>query len=45
VVLLVMPAAYAMRHAAMYERLLLPVGSAAVAALASLWFVQRAFGL
>jgi len=45
VVLLVMPLAYAMRQAAMYERLVLPLGSAAVAALASVWLVQRAFGL
>ncbi len=44
-VLLIMPLAYAMRQAAIYERLVLPVGSAGVAALAGVWLVQRAFGL
>ncbi len=44
-VLLIMPVAYAVRHAAIYERLVLPVGSAGVAGLAGVWLVQRAFGV
>jgi hypothetical protein len=43
VVLAVMPLAYAMRREGLYRRALLPWGSAAIAALALVWFVQRAF--
>jgi len=43
-VLLIMPVAYALRRAALYERLVLPFGSAGVAALAGIWLIQRAFG-
>ena len=44
VVLLVMPAIYSVRRAALYQRAVLPMGSAAIALLASVWFLQRAFG-
>lgn len=44
VVVLTMPVAYAMRRATAYQRLVLPVGSAAVAVLASVWLIQRAVG-
>ena len=43
VVLAVMPLAYLMRGGALYRRAVLPWGSAAIAALAFVWFVQRAF--
>lgn len=43
VVLAVMPLAYALRRHELYQRALLPVGSAAIAMLALVWFVQRAF--
>jgi hypothetical protein len=43
VVLAVMPFIYALRNAALYRRALLPWGSAAIAALALVWFVERAF--
>jgi hypothetical protein len=43
VVLTVMPLAYAMRRGELYRRGVLPWGSAAIAGLALIWFVQRAF--
>jgi hypothetical protein len=43
VVLAVMPLAYALRKAALYRYAVLPWGSAAIAAVALVWFVQRAF--
>jgi hypothetical protein len=43
VVLAVMPLVYAMRSSLMYRRALLPWGSAAIASLALMWLVQRAF--
>jgi hypothetical protein len=43
VVLLVMPILYGIRTLRVYRRTLLPWGSAAIAVLASVWFVQRAF--
>jgi len=43
VVLAVMPVAYAMRGGGFYRRAVLPWGSAAIAGLALIWFVQRAF--
>lgn len=43
VVLAVMPLAYALRGARLYRRALLPWGSAVIAAVALVWFVQRAF--
>jgi hypothetical protein len=43
VVLAVMPIVYALRSAELYRRRLMPWGSAAIAALAAVWFVQRAF--
>jgi hypothetical protein len=43
VVLTVMPLAYAMRRGGLYRRAVLPWGSAAIAGLALIWFVQRAF--
>jgi hypothetical protein len=43
VVLAVMPVAYAVRTGTLYRRALMPWGSAAIAALALFWFVQRAF--
>jgi hypothetical protein len=42
VVLTVMPVAYLLRHAAVYRRAVMPWGSAAIAALALVWLVQRA---
>lgn len=44
VVLLVMPLAYRARGAPLYRGLVLPAGSAAVAALAAVWLAQRALG-
>ena len=43
VVLAVMPIAYAVRGANAYRRAVLPWGSAAIATLALVWFIQRAF--
>jgi HupE / UreJ protein len=43
VVCAVMPLAYALRRGVLYQRALLPWGSAAIAAVALVWFVQRAF--
>lgn len=43
VVLAVMPIVYALRSGAFYRRALMPWGSAAIAALAMVWLVQRAF--
>ncbi len=43
VVVLVMPLAYSARRAAIYRRALLPAGSMAIAAIALVWFIQRAF--
>jgi hypothetical protein len=43
VVLTVMPVAYAMRRGELYRSGVLPLGSAAIAGLALIWFVQRAF--
>ena len=43
VVLLVMPAVYCFRKELLYRRTVLPWGSAAIAALAVVWLVQRAF--
>ena len=43
VVLALVPVAYALRTASVYRRTVLPWGSAAIAALAFVWLVQRAF--
>lgn len=43
VVLALMPLAYLMRASLFYRRALLPWGSAAIASLALVWLVQRAF--
>jgi hypothetical protein len=43
VVLLVMPVVYAMRRGLAYRRAIMPWGSGAIAAVALVWFVQRAF--
>ena len=43
VVLAVMPLAYWLRTGVLYRRALLPWGSAAIAAVALVWLVQRAF--
>jgi hypothetical protein len=43
VVLAVMPVVYAVRSGNLYRRTLMPWGSAAIAAIALVWFVQRAF--
>ena len=43
VVLAVMPLAYAIRGRELYCRALLPWGSAVIAAIAFVWFVERAF--
>jgi hypothetical protein len=45
VVALVLPAIVLVRHLPVYRRVGLPVGSLAIAAVAGLWFVERAFGL
>jgi hydrogenase/urease accessory protein HupE len=42
VVMMVMPLVYGLRSAALYRRTLMPWGSAAIAALAFVWLVQRA---
>lgn len=42
VVLAVMPVAYLLRYTAFYRRGVMPWGSSAIAALALVWFVQRA---
>ena len=44
VVLLVMPLIYSVRRATLYQRAVLPLGSAAIALLATVWLMQRAFG-
>jgi hypothetical protein len=44
VVLAVMPLAYLLRSTALYRRGVMPWGSSAIAALALVWFVQRALG-
>jgi hypothetical protein len=44
VVLAVMPVAYLLRSTAFYRRGVMPWGSSAIAALALVWFVQRAVG-
>ncbi len=43
VVLTVMPVIYAVRSGMFYRRAFLPLGSAAIAAVALVWLVQRAF--
>jgi hypothetical protein len=43
VVLAVMPIVYGMRKGSLYRDKVLPLGSAAIAALALVWVVQRAF--
>jgi hypothetical protein len=43
VVLTVMPIVYGLRAAALYRRAIMPWGSAAIAAVALVWLVQRAF--
>jgi hypothetical protein len=43
VVLTVMPIVYALRAGAVYRRAIMPWGSAAIAAVALVWLVQRAF--
>jgi hypothetical protein len=43
VVLAVMPVVYWLRTGALYRRLVMPWGSAAIACLALVWLVQRAF--
>jgi hypothetical protein len=45
VVLLVMPVAYLIRCELLYRRVVLPIGSTAIALLASVWLVERAFVL
>ena len=42
-VLVFLPVAFALRHTTFYRRGALPLGSAAVATLATGWFVERAF--
>lgn len=44
VVAAVMPLAYALRGTRLYRSVILPCGSLAVAAIAAVWFWQRAFG-
>jgi hypothetical protein len=44
VVLAVMPLAYLLRSTVFYRRAVMPWGSSAIAALALVWFVQRATG-
>ena len=44
VVLGVMPLAYVLRSTPFYRRAVLPWGSSAIAALAAVWLVQRAWG-
>jgi HupE / UreJ protein len=44
VVLAVMPLAYMLRSTVFYRRAIMPWGSSAIAALALVWFVQRASG-
>jgi hypothetical protein len=44
VVLLVMPLIYSVRRATLYQRAVLPLGSAAIALLATVWLMQRALG-
>jgi hypothetical protein len=44
VVLAVMPLAYLLRSTVFYRRGVMPWGSSAIAALAMVWFVQRALG-
>jgi hypothetical protein len=44
VVLAVMPLAYVLRSTAFYRRAVMPWGSSAIAALALVWLVQRAWG-
>jgi hypothetical protein len=43
VVLAVMPLAYALRRFGAYRRAILPWGSAAIACVALVWFIERAF--
>jgi hypothetical protein len=43
VVAIVMPLVYLLRQRVLYRQALLPWGSGAIAALALLWFIQRAF--
>ncbi len=45
VVLAIMPVIYALRSASVYRRTLVPFGSAVIAAIALVWFVQRATAL
>jgi hypothetical protein len=40
-----LPLAYRLRATRLYQRVLVLYGSAAIALIASLWFVQRAFDL
>jgi hypothetical protein len=44
VVLAIMPLAYLLRFTPFYRRAVMPWGSSAIAALALVWFVQRAWG-
>jgi hypothetical protein len=44
VVLAVMPLAFGLRYTRFYRRGVIPWGSTAIAALASVWFMQRAIG-
>jgi hypothetical protein len=43
VVLVVMPVVYALREGNCYRRAIMPWGSAAIASLALVWLLQRAF--
>ena len=43
VVLAVMPIVYGLRPTFFYRRIVMPWGSAAIAAVAMVWLVQRAF--
>ncbi len=45
IVLAIMPAAFWLRQSWLYERVALQLGSLAIGALASLWLIERAFGI
>ena len=45
IVAVFLPAAYALRRSAFYRRVVLMGGSAAIAAVAGVWFVERAFNV
>ncbi len=43
IIVLAFPVLYLMRETQLYRRFLLPVGSAAIALIAAVWFLERAF--